>query len=201
MNNIHRYTDYTMINIPKTQRYCRDIRKVTQSHIDMHLPKHIGTICVEYLYRPTFQNMTCFETCGILRVPMIGNITSYFTLQRGFHNARCPWFPGQGINCEYHFAINSCMACEGPDIQSSSFTDQPFMIHDRKAMAQFAIDHEPHRNKCILLFGVSFITYLGLNYISKKGGPECPFWICALAGRTIIIALCDAIQNIRIENM
>lgn len=192
---IHHTHEYILINIPKAHKHRRDVRKVTQSHLDAHLPTHIGEICVGYLYLPTFPGMSCFETCGILRAPMIGCIASYFTLMRGFHNARCPWFPNQCITCNPTVVESyQCLRSQSP-----SATDQPFMIHDRKAMAQFAITHEPSHNKLFLLFGVSCITFLGLNYVAM-GTPECPHLICALAG-PIIIALCDMIQNIRIENM
>jgi hypothetical protein len=174
---IHHIYGYTLINIPKAHKHRRDVRKVTQSHLESHLPTHVSEICVRYLYLPTFPGMSCFETCGILRAPMIGCIASYFTLMCGFHNARCPLFPSQCITCNP--TIDE--SCQCPRSQSPSYTDHPFMIHDRKAMAQFAIAHEPDK------VTIAHIAVLGaiFNFVFSRFIPNAPIWFLGLTCITI----------------
>jgi hypothetical protein len=186
---IYHNDDYTLINIPKAHKHRRDVRKVTQSHLESHLPTHVSEICVRYLYLPTFPGMTCFETCGILRVPMIGDIMSIYTRMRGFHNARCPWFPSQCINRDL-IVVQWCQCTRS---QSPSDTDHPFMIHDRKAMLQFAINNEPHK----VTIAHSAVLGTIFNFALNRFIPNAPIWLLGLtciAIGPIVVKLAIAIR-------
>lgn len=132
-----------MHDAPKWQRRRRPIREETQKCINKYLLAPIANVCVQYLYHPTFKNISCFETCGILRLP-IGNVMGTNTRWLGFHNARCPLYPEACIFCGEDIRIHCLVNHEIIERYGASITDQPIMLHDRHAMMKYVINNHEH---------------------------------------------------------
>lgn len=131
-----------MPKVPKSLTHRVQIRKETQKFLEKHLFTPIANICIHYLYRPTFKNMSCFETCGILRVPFIGDVLSQYAIKCRSHNARCPFYPCQCLYCgssinHYHFWMENESAYHS--YLRELKTDQPFIKHNRCYMLILAL--------------------------------------------------------------
>lgn len=185
--------EYMIVNVPRSHGWRRTrIREATRTRIDAHLPPNIADICMQYMYHPTFPGMSCFETCGILRVRGIGNTMTKYPQYVAFHNVRCPEYPDQCTICgTYIRDINHVkLQCLGMHclyaILPPSITDRPFIKHDREAMFEFAIQNIPWYVTLGSCLAISFALAVVCAVIERRTGHFWPTYILALFNSTII---------------